>query len=283
MKILILGANGMAGHTISLYFIEKGYSVDTITRRPFSIGNNIVMDVENTVELKELVLSSTYDAVINCVGILNEDAERNKSKAVNINSYLPHVLSDITRGTNTKIIQMSTDCVFSGKKGSYVENAVRDGDTIYDRSKALGEIINDKDLTFRNSIIGPDLNVNGIGLFNWFMKQIGPMKGYEKAIWNGVTTLTLAKAMEAALQENLSGLYHLVGSPINKFELLNKFNSVFKNNEITINPDNQVSIDKTLVNTRNDFNFIVPSYEEMIIEMKEWIELHESLYLHYFN
>ena len=235
-------------------FIFKSSKINELINE-LSKNHEIVICSYVIDELKELILSSTYDAVINCVGILNENAERNKSKAVKINSYLPHILSDITRETKTKIIQMSTDCVFSGGKGGYLESDIKDGDTFYDRSKALGEIINDKDLTFRNSIIGPDLNVNGIGLFNWFMKQVGTMKGYEKAIWNGVTTLTLAKAMEVALKENLTGLYHLVGSPINKFELLNLFNGIFKNNEITINPDNQVSIDKSLVNTRNDFNF----------------------------
>ena len=91
---------------------------------------------------------------------------------------------------------MSTDCVFSGKTGWYSETSSRDGETFYDRSKALGELENNKDLTFRNSIIGPDLNKNGIGLFNWFMKQEGQIYGFTKAIWTGVTTLTLAKAME---------------------------------------------------------------------------------------
>src|SRR5699024_5151046 len=136
-----------------------------------------------------------YDAIINAVGILNKDAEENKSHAVLLNSYLPHYISNLTKDMNTKVIHMSTDCVFSGKVGSYKEDSLRDGQTFYDRSKALGELENDKDLTFRNSIIGPDMNKNGIGLFNWFMKQNGYIKGFNKAIWTGVTTLTLAKAM----------------------------------------------------------------------------------------
>ena len=101
---------------------------------------------------------------------------------------------------------MSTDCVFSGKTGGYDESSLRDGETFYDRSKALGELENQKDLTFRNSIIGPDLNEEGIGLFNWFMKQTGEINGYTKAMWTGVTTLTLAKAMESAVQQGLTGL-----------------------------------------------------------------------------
>jgi dTDP-4-dehydrorhamnose reductase len=177
---------------------------------------------------------------------------------------------------------MSTDCVFSGKTGGYKENSFRDGETFYDRSKALGEIENNKDLTFRNSIIGPDRNKNGIGLFNWFMKENDQINGFTKAIWTGVTTLTLAKAMEQALEENLTGLYNLVNNEtISKYELLKLFNKAMKNNEIL--PSEKLSLDKSLVNSRTDFSFIVPSYEIMVEEMKIWIENHKELYPHYFE
>lgn len=173
--------------------------------------------------------------------------------------------------------------MFSGKKGGYIENSFRDGETFYDRSKALGELENNKDLTFRNSIIGPDRNMNGIGLFNWFMKQEGEVNGFTKAIWTGVTTLTLAKAMERALEENLTGIYNLVNNcNINKFELLKLFNQYFKNDRLTILQSDAISVDKSLINNRNDFSFVVPSYEQMVSEMKVWIEDHKDLYAHYF-
>lgn len=179
---------------------------------------------------------------------------------------------------------MSTDCVFSGKAAPYSENSIRDGETFYDRTKGLGEIDSPRHLTFRNSIIGPDLKEHGIGLFNWFMKQNGPINGYTGAIWTGVTTLTLAKAMERAAMEGTTGLYHLVNPvSINKFDLLQLFNKHFKDNQITINPSSLVNLDKTLINTRNDFSYKVPSYEEMIIEMKDWIYAHKKLYPHYFK
>ena len=232
----------------------------------------------------EVVFEGQYDAVINAIGILNQDAEDNKSNAVLLNSYLPHFLSDTTKDMKTKIIHMSTDCVFSGKTGGYSETAFRDGETFYDRSKALGELENNKDLTFRNSIIGPDMSERGIGLFNWFMKQEGQINGFTKVIWTGVTTLTLAKAMEQALKENLTGLYNLVNNEtISKYELLKLFNKYMKNNEIEIVPSDNLSLDKSLINNRTDFSFQVPSYETMVAEMKEWIDNHSEFYPHYFK
>lgn len=282
MKFLILGATGMAGHVIAIYLKEQGHEVTALTRRAFPYCENIIADVTNLSIVTEVIKNGKYDAVINCIGILNQYAEENKHQAVFLNSYLPHYLSYLTKETRTKIIHMSTDCVFSGKSGNYNENSLRDGETFYDRSKALGELENFKDLTFRNSIIGPDINGNGIGLFNWFMEQEGEINGFTKAIWTGVTTITLAKAMEKAIEENLFGLYNLVNNEtISKYELLKLFNEYFKGNQLEINKSEKVSLDKSLINNRKGFDFKVPSYTEMIFEMKEWILVHKELYPHY--
>ena len=282
MRVLILGATGMAGHVIAIYLKEQGHEVTALTRRDFPYCENIIADVTDLPVVTKIIKNGNYDAVINCIGILNEFAEENKHQAVLLNSYLPHYLSYITKDTKTKIIHMSTDCVFSGKSGNYNENSLKDGDTFYDRSKALGELENDKDLTFRNSIIGPDINKNGIGLFNWFMKQDGDINGFTKAIWTGVTTITLARAMEKAMEENLIGLYNLVNNEtISKYELLKLFNKYFKGNQLNIYKSEKISIDKSLINNRKDFEYIVPSYEEMIKEMKEWMISHKELYPQY--
>lgn len=284
MKFLILGATGMAGHTIAIYLKEQGHDVTTLSRKPFSYCRNIIGDVTDLNILTDVINKNDYNVVINCIGILNQDAEINKYNAVLLNSYLPHYLSHITQNSRTRIIHMSTDCVFSGKTGSYNESSVRDGETFYDRSKALGELENEKDLTFRNSIIGPDMNEKGIGLFNWFMKQNGEIGGYTKAIWTGVTTLTLAKAMEKAADSNLGGLYNLVNNDsITKYEMLELFNRYCKENKLIINKNDTVALNKSLVNNRKDFDFKVPSYEEMVCEMKEWIDNHKELYPHYFK
>lgn len=282
-NILVLGCNGMAGHLISLYLKEKGYKVTGFARENFDLLDlTIIGDVTDFDFLNKVILNGDYDVVINCVGLLNQYADNNKPEAILINSYLPHYLSKITSNTKSRIIHMSTDCVFAGNSGPYYEESIPDGKSIYDRTKALGEINNSKDLTFRNSIIGPDMKSNGIGLFNWFMSQKGPIKGYTYAIWTGVTTLTLAKAMEQAIKDDLSGLYNLVNnSSISKYNLLVLFNKVFRNSEINIIPNGDIVLDKSLRCSRKDFSFIVPNYEEQIIELSEWIHNHKNLYPHY--
>lgn len=284
MKVLILGGTGMAGHTISIYFKEAGHDVTAFSRSKVDYCKNINGDITDFESLKKVINEGQYDAIINAIGILNQEAEDKKSNAVLLNSYLPHFLSDTTKEMKTRVIHMSTDCVFSGKTGGYSETSFRDGETFYDRSKALGELENNKDLTFRNSIIGPDMSERGIGLFNWFIKQEGQINGFTKAIWTGVTTLTLAKAMEQALKENLTGLYNLVNNEtISKYELLKLFNKHMKDNQIKILQSDKLSLDKSLINNRTDFSFKVPSYEAMVIEMKQWIDNHKDLYPHYFK
>lgn len=284
MKLLILGGTGMAGHTISIYFKEAGHDVTAFSRSKVNYCKNVNGDITDFKNLKKIINEGQYDAIINAIGILNQDAEDHKSNAVLLNSYLPHFLSDTTKEIKTRVIHMSTDCVFSGKTGGYSETSFRDGETFYDRSKALGELENNKDLTFRNSIIGPDMSERGIGLFNWFMKQEKQINGFTKAIWTGVTTLTLAKAMEQALNENLTGLYNLVNNEtISKYELLKLFNKYMKDGQIEILPSDNLSLDKSLINNRTDFSFKVPSYETMVAEMKEWIDNYKDLYPHYFK
>lgn len=282
MRFLVLGATGMVGHTIAIYLKEQGHNVITFSRKPFPYCENIIGDVTDFKVIEGIIKKVDYDAVVNCIGLLNQNADNNKHRAVLLNSFLPHFLSYILKDSRTRVIQMSTDCVFSGKNGNYNEGSLRDGETFYDRSKALGELENNKDLTFRNSIIGPDINKNGIGLFNWFMKQNGTINGYTKAIWTGVTTLTLAKAIEKAVEDNVIGLYHLVNNEkVSKYELLKLFNKYFRNNELVINKCDDFIVDKSLINNRKDFNFTVPSYEDMVKEMKEWIIEHKELYPHY--
>ena len=282
MKILVLGGTGMAGHTISIYLKEAGHDVTAFSRGKVDYCNNINGDITNFKALEDIIVDGRYDVIINAVGILNQDAEDNKSLAVLLNSYLPHFLSDTTREMNTKIIHMSTDCVFSGENAPYSENSFRDGESFYDRTKALGELDDDKNLTFRNSIIGPDMKEDGIGLFNWFMKQESEINGFTKAIWTGVTTLTLAKAMEKATIENLTGIYNLVNNEsISKFDLLSIFNTNIRDGEVKIHPTDKLRLNKSLINNRKDFSFIVPSYEVMVDEMRDWIYKYKDLYPHY--
>ena len=282
MKFLILGSAGMAGHQIALYLKESGHDVEGFARRKLSGLTSIVGDVRNTDLLRKTILNGKYDSVVNCVGILNQFAESNKENAVFINSYLPHFLADITSETDTQIIHMSTDCVFSGATGNYTEDSLRDGTTFYDRTKALGELEDNKNITLRNSIVGPDINPEGIGLLNWFMKQKGEIKGYTKAMWTGMTTFQLAKVIEKAAEEKACGLYNMVPKGnISKFDLLGLFNRYLRDGKITILPFEGFVADKTLIRTRFDFGMTVPDYEIMVSEMAQWMFEHKDLYPHY--
>lgn len=282
MKFLVLGCNGMAGHTISLYLKEQGHDVFGFDLRKSQYIDSVAGDARNVTMIGELIQNHVYDSVVNCIGILNQYAEQNKALAAFLNGYLPHYLAEVTAGMETQVIHMSTDCVFSGKKGQYTEDDVADGTTFYDRSKALGELNDDKNITLRNSIIGPDINPNGIGLMNWFMQQQGTVNGFTKAIWTGQTTLQLAKTMEAAAKEKATGLYNAVPSEsINKYDLLCLLNKHLRNGAVDIVPVDGVNLDKSLLRTKYEFDYLIPDYEQMVFEMAEWVKQHKSMYPHY--
>lgn len=282
MRILILGCNGMAGHLISLYMKEQGHDVLGFDKSKSKLIDSIAGDAMDATLIKELVGLNKFDSIINCIGLLNQFADSNKSGAVYLNSFLPHFLAKITEGTSTQVVLMSTDCVFSGKRGQYTEDDFRDGMTFYDRTKALGELDDDKNLTLRQSIVGPDINASGIGLLNWFMCQKGSVNGFTKAIWTGQTTLQLAKTMEIAIKERVHGLYNAVpDSSISKYELLKLFSKYLRNNEIEVIPVDKLAADKSLKRTRWEFDFRVPDYEQMVSELADWMKAHNELYPHY--
>jgi dTDP-4-dehydrorhamnose reductase len=208
----VLGGTGMVGHVVSLFLAERGHDVTVFSRRNAEWCNTIIGDATNLVYLRKVVVSGNFDVIVNAIGILNADAERNKSNAVLINSYLPHYLVEITKQTNTRVIHISTDCVFSGIHGRYDEKSFTDGTSFYDRTKAVGEVINQKDLTFRKLNYWTRHQSKWIGLLNWFMKQNGSIFGYKNVLWTGVTSITLAQAIEKAVESNLTGLYNLVNN-----------------------------------------------------------------------
>ena len=272
-KVLVIGSKGMAGHVIyqSLTLLGK-YDVYGIARNVEQTTQVINLDVSDTEALKKII-DLQFDVVINCIGILNKDAEDNPHKAIWFNSYFPHLLKSLTKDTKTKVISISTDCVFSGKKGGYSENDSKDGEGFYAQSKSLGEINNEKDLTIRTSIIGPELNQNGTGLFHWFMQQNEAVTGYSQAFWSGITTIELAKVIHQAIQQNLTGLIVVANEKkIDKYNLLKIFNKVFRNDSLIVLEKSEYKVDKSMYSLRTDFDYNVPSYEELILEMKQWID-----------
>lgn len=277
-KILVLGVLGMAGHVMAEYLDSlDDYQVYGIAR---SDGRYVTkkIDVLDFTGVESYLNEIKPDVVINCIGMLVQQSKNDISTAILINSYLPHFLSELGNRLDYKLIHISTDCVFSGKEGQYKEGAFKDGDDNYARTKALGEVINDKDLTIRTSIIGPELKNNGTGLLDWFFKQSGEIKGYTRAYWSGVTTLELAKATHEMIKQNITGLFQLCPeNKISKYDLLGLFAKIW-NKELTIVPFDNHAVDKSLVCLREDFEYYKLNYDSMLIELKQWIENHPTYY-----
>lgn len=281
IKIIVLGSNGMAGHMISDYlsFIDN-YSVIRIARDNSLNKTDYILDVTDFDNLKNLIDKLKPNVIINAIGILNSDAENNPDKSILINSYLPHFLAKVSEKVSASLIHISTDCVFSGNKGQYNEYDHKDGIGFYAQSKAIGEVLYKNNLTIRTSIIGPDLKSNGIGLLNWILNQDKFINGYTNAYWSGVTTLELAKSIDFIIKNNLFylNLIHLTNSQkISKYNLIDLINDVFKLN-LTIQPSSNYKVDKSLINTNDNFIYNVPSYKIMIIELYNWIILHKGEY-----
>lgn len=278
-KILILGSTGMLGHVVFTYLNQRNeFELYDIVYRNKLRNESIVCDITDAEQVKKQIHQIKPDYIINCIGILIKGSTSNPANAIYVNSYFPHLLVQIADELNAKVIHISTDCVFSGKKGSYAETDFRDADDTYGRSKALGELFSERHLTLRTSIIGPEIKKDGEGLFHWFMNQSGEINGFTEAFWGGVTTLELAKNIEQAIQHNYTGLLHVTnGERISKFDLVSLFKGIWEKDSVSIVPYPGKSVDKSLVST-TDIAFNVPDYESMLLEQKKWMEENNRFY-----
>jgi dTDP-4-dehydrorhamnose reductase len=274
----------MAGHVIYQYLKDKtSFEIIGVTRNNKNKSDNIELDVSNFSILESKIKEIQPNIIINAVGILIKGSQKSPEYAILLNSYLPHLLSKLCRKYNANLIHISTDCVFSGNSGNYMENSFRDEDNIYGRSKALGEIINGYDLTIRTSIIGPELKNDGEGLFDWFMKASGEIKGFSNVYWSGVTTLQLAISIKTAIENQITGLIHLTNNnKISKYELLCMMKEVWNRINVIIQKDNSYKKDKSFINTTETKHlFNVPTYREMLLEMKKYMDLNPERYVKY--
>lgn len=285
LKILILGATGMLGHVLYRHLSEKNsYNLYNLSFRKPLNDQSIICDITNEQEVQQVLTNLQPDVIINCIGVLIKGSQSDPANAIFINSYFPHFLSSNAEKINAKLIHISTDCVFSGTRGGYTETDYRDADDIYGRSKSLGELINLRDLTLRTSIIGPEIKTNGEGLLHWFLNQTGTVNGYTEALWGGVTTLELSKVIETLISQELTGLVNITnGSSISKFDLLQLFKKAFNRYQVEINPFEGKKVDKSLRSDRTDLNYVVPSYETMIQEMRDNMVAHRETYEHIYT
>lgn len=282
-KVLVLGSGGMLGHVVFTYLNELNKYELFNSSYPKPINpDSILLDATDKLQVEKTIEEVRPNVIINCVGILIKGSQQDPSNAIYLNSFLPHQLSKLQHKQGGRLIHISTDCVFSGKTGNYKEDDYRDAYDTYGLSKSLGEVINDTDLTFRTSIVGPELKENGEGLLHWFFNQRGKINGFINAYWSGVTTLFLATAIDSAIEENFTGLYHITnGIKINKYDLLSLAKKVWKKDDIIINQFIGALVDKSFINTRKDKIIVVPDYEKMFYDLKKFMDLHPNFYRHY--
>lgn len=239
-NICVIGANGMLGYAVSSYFKHKNYNVIEITRREFDIAKDPMGKLEAYLD--------NVDVVINCAGVIKPTIAKNSvENVIKINSIFPRNLAKLCNKKGIKCFHITTDCVYSGKKGKYTEEDYFDAEDLYGLSKNAGEM-NDC-MVIRTSIIGEE-NGNSRSLLEWAKSQAGKeVNGFTNHLWNGVTTLYLAEIIEKILTNNLyqKGIFHIYSpNTVNKYELLNIFNDVY-DLKLKINPvEAKESIDRSL-------------------------------------
>lgn len=275
MRLLLLAPDSMLGPVLEICLQDLGYDVVKTSDDP---KNKYFYDPEHHIyEIENIIQKTRPDIVVNCLATLIEESEQNHSKAILLNSFLPHYLDQLSTQYHFKFIHRSTDCVFEGTTGDYTEKSTPDATSFYGKTKLLGEVNNRHSLTLRASIIGPDTNPNGDSLFPWFMRQTHEIQGYSNVYWTGITTMEFARIINLGIKNNLVGLYNISnGEKIAKSHLLKLFAKYYRPDAIILENSTKHS-DKSLVKNP-DFEFAIPNYDKMINNMHEWTSSHAKLY-----
>jgi dTDP-4-dehydrorhamnose reductase len=280
VRILILGGDGMLGHQLLKTLAPRHEVRVTLRQDPetyascqlFNPDNAYTgIDVRSLERLMEVLADFRPEAVINAVGIVKQRPTAKESiPSLEINSLLPHRLAVLCKAVGARLIHLSTDCIFSGKKGNYQENDPSDAEDLYGKTKFLGETQDSHCLTLRTSIIGRELSRHK-SLLEWFLAQSGTVKGFTKAIYTGFTTLEMSRIIENMLVNypQASGVYQVSSDPINKYDLLLLFREKL-GHKIEIIPDDSFCCDRSLDSTRfrEEFSYTPPTWEAMIEELK---------------
>jgi dTDP-4-dehydrorhamnose reductase len=281
MRILILGGDGMLGHRL---LVEFGGGHDTaITLRgpceryagfPIFDSNRCFCDVDarDFDSIERAVDAFGPQVVINAIGLVKQrDDADDRRLAIEINALLPHRLAALCCERRARLVHISTDCVFSGRRGLYRETDNADAEDVYGRTKFLGEVAAPGCLTLRTSIIGRELSRKR-SLLEWLMAQHGEIRGFTKAVFSGLTTLEFSKVVRMLVERHpeAHGLYHVASQPIDKFSLLMAIKDAL-DLPVEIVPDDSVvvdrSLDGSLFNQTYDYN--PPSWDRMVTELRD--------------
>jgi len=285
-RVLVLGVNGLIGHTMYRKLKQEGFEVFGTMRRAkiefmqydFLQADTIIdgLDVQEISNVSEVILQIQPSVVVNCIGITRrKDEISNSIQAIKINALLPHQIAKICQDMSIRMIHLSTDCVFSGDFGLYTEDSIPDASDMYGRTKAMGEVLDNPNcLTLRSSFLGTEIS-DRTELLEWLLSQKGrTIKGYTKAIYSGVSTVYLSSVITEILRHypQLSGLYQIApDTPISKYDLLCIAKNAFNIDVEIVENDSFVS-DKSLSGARlkKVMNYRVPSWHDMLQELAEW-------------
>jgi len=282
MRVLVLGASGMLGNAmLRVMSAQDGWAVYGTLRSSNPALQALApraqllhgVHADQPDSLMDAFTRSRPQVVINCVGLVKQLASADDPlEAIPINALLPHRLAKLCELAQARLVHISTDCVFSGSKGKYIESDMPDAEDLYGRSKLLGEVSDRHAITLRTSIIGHELGRDH-GLIGWFLSQQGRVKGYTKAIFSGLPTRELARVVRNIVIPNtdLHGLYHLAAEPISKHDLLQIVNRVY-GKALQIEPDERVKINRSLDATRfkEASGYVPPAWPDLIAEMCEF-------------
>ncbi len=264
MKVLILGSTGMLGNAVAKYFIKTNYDVYTTYRNQKLKFDSKSFYFDPLISTFESLKG--FDYIINCIGTIKPFVKKENMKdTVFLNSLFPRQLSDFSEASNTKLIHITTDCVYSGKSGEYDENSLHDCLDEYGKSKSLGEPHNC--MVIRTSIIGDEIHKNA-SLIAWVKSNAGmEINGFVNHIWNGITTTQYAEICHQIIEKDLFSrdLYHVFSNDVTKHELVEIINHSYKLN-IKINPiHDKMSINRTLRTIKSlNHKLSIPSIDEQI-------------------
>lgn len=285
MRLLVLGGDGMLGHQLLKSWTGRHEvkvtirkSLAEVKRHGLFHANNTwdSVDVRDNGRIAEILGTFQPHAVVNAVGIVKQRAAaRAPLPSIEINSLTPHRLCNLCRCVGARLVQISTDCVFSGDQGGYTEQDTPDPRDLYGHTKLLGEVTQAPGITLRTSIIGLEL-FHFSSLIEWYLAARGSVKGFTRAIYSGVTTLELARVVEHTLtaHPDLTGRWHVASEPINKHDLLLRLTELLNRTDIQFTPDHQFACDRSLNGQafalRTDYS--IPSWDLMLAELAQQIQ-----------
>ncbi|HVF56487.1 MAG TPA: SDR family oxidoreductase [Pyrinomonadaceae bacterium] len=294
MRVLILGGSGMLGHKLWQNFSGRFDTYATFRQSAAQYARSGLFDSARSLghvsaqdfdSVTRALAEVRPRVVVNCIGIVKQDAAaKDPFMSISVNALFPHRLAGLCRATGARLVHISTDCVFAGRRGNYSERDASDAEDLYGRTKLLGEVEAEGALTIRTSMIGREL-AGAHGLVEWFLSQEGQrVRGFRRAVFSGFTTGALADIIADVIVEHaeLHGVWNVAAEPINKFDLLSLVREIYRL-DVEIEPDDTFVCDRSLdaARFRAATGFTPPTWAEMIERMRRDTTPYEELRRNY--